>query len=79
MQVVNCSHIVSLTYWKHHVEVRHYAKFGCELLSYRIFDILETSKHHFRNTDNSCELLSYRIFDILETSNLVCLDLQVLL
>ena len=41
---------------------------GCELLSKRIFDILETTCSSHINTTYCCELLSKRIFDILETT-----------
>ena len=44
----------------------------CELLLYRIFEVLSTAGCELQKGWHGCELLLYRIFEVLSTAHYFC-------
>ena len=63
-----CFLLVSLTYWKQLLLLVCIQLFRCDLLSFSIFDVLETTVTCTETYLLSCDLLSFSIFDVLETT-----------
>ena len=77
--VVNCFHFVSLTYWTQLFSDKECKSLCCELLSFCIFDVLNTAELYQAVLNDCCELLSFCIFDVLNTAGIIKVSFNRLL